>query len=352
MLRGRRHPSLLRNSWAKQKTPKEGQLAVTGREESESKAENPILDFIVERYASWTKALIIDSILIAIWFPVIVKYAGAYILLVNPKDNSLTILGWIITAVIYSVYTLKVIVESVRASHSTRADELQGRIAILSSIIKSLFTLSKERYSKVLEAARTPCADPFMINEDQMANLKSISQQIENCIIETTHVQHKFLIVSMAYRLPNKEWEYIDQSMLTCNTKLSELISNPSSTMYNVLNGDSDYLFYNDKQEAISSNKYVEDTRDCRNAKKGSIACLCIRVPVVDDEAVLILSVASYGQKFSTADNANNAKITIGDVVLEQFIPRIKYELAMMTIKSNRDLLCKPLRDSRLASLM
>lgn len=298
----------------------------------------------------------------SIYLPVIVKYAGQNLNLSNSKGN-LTKFGILITVLLYvSVFLINVLAnfksKRDKENDSKREEEHKKEIQSYKEEIQS-YDNTLDVYYRLINVIGNVCdiklesiynyidssiknkefRKPFNETVYPENQLKAIAREMKTCLAEITLPPISNITVSMAYEFPGigSQVRWIDQNEVAQCMQLKNLKKNKSTAFYKVYSGQSNFLFFNDKEKAAEDGNYVFDMKDHRHRDIGSIICEDISIEDEEEKiARIILTVSTYGYKFTNSDDElvlENMSSMIEEVILQQFEKRIRIELALLFIK-------------------
>ena len=237
----------------------------------------------------------------SVWIPIVLSQSGKAIGIVLP-DGKWTILAWLPTIIIYLLSIVFLLSTNSAANQEDDLLEAQMQakdslISIHKHMIESLYTICDRKYDKLLTN---------MSAESYYSDCRQIEMQIKEILVGI-------------------------QGCLRC-----QLGSNHRSTFYHVVKGDSDFLFYNDKDAAIKENCYVPSAADNRQEQKGSI--ICKRIIVANDTQkymMAVLNISTNGFKFVQSnqdDEICTVRENLQTLLLPEFEKRLQIELANLVI--------------------
>jgi len=157
------------------------------------------------------------------------------------------------------------------------------------------------------------------------------------------------VLTKLAYRIPDtnnikSEWRYVYGEEIP-KFPLSKIAKGDSgSTFALVVNQDSEFAFFNNKEEAEKRGEYLREPTETYNPLPGSIFCQYIPVALTYTETKLIEAVLTistknlpfkdnYGKELSEEDE-KNLGIEINWKVFSHYENRIKIELIHLYIHS------------------
>lgn len=317
-----------------------------------------IADVLNEHWIWKTIILFLPSI----YLPVIVKYAGDKIGLLD-KNDKLTHNGVTVTIVLYGTVLIINILSNYKAKRDKENDSLrdvkheqkiqeyeteihayENTMDVYVRLMNVIGNICDAKLGTICSYIETSMNNgqfnkPFNETMDPEKQLKSIAKEMKTCLSEITMPSFNNISVSMAYEFPsiNDEIHWVDQQEVAQCMPLSKLKKNKNTTFYKIYSGQSNFLFFNDKEKAAQDGNYVFDKKDKRYRDSGSI--ICDEIAIQDDNRVIariILTISTYNCKFTDSteqDILNNMSDMIESVILQQFEKRIRIELALLYIK-------------------
>lgn len=298
----------------------------------------------------------------SIYLPLIVKYWGNSLFLLNGKER-LSVFGIILTVIIYVSVLVINVLSNYKAKRDKERDlererqhkqeikcyqnEIQEYLNTLDvydrlmNVIGNICDVKLSAICNYLNAAleNGEFHKPFNETVYPEKQLKSIAKEMKACLSEITNPPVNNISVSMAYEFPciKSEIKWIDNEEIFQCMQLSSLKTNKNTAFYQIYTEKTNFLFYNDKHKAEIDGKYVFDQKDDRNRNIGSI--ICDEISIEDENgkvARIILTISTYGYKFTDVEDGgvlDNMSDMIQEVILQQFEKRIRIELALLFIK-------------------
>jgi len=310
------------------------------------------LNFLADRLDRHWIWKILISFFPSIWFPIVVKYFGVQFYLVKSEDTShLTTVGMVCTFIIYGLSLGILIISGYHSKNEEiRQKEYQSKIRSLESTNNlSCNLLARVRQADInkndnllsfaSEADYSDDAD-FICKLKPLDNLKNIADEIRNCIHEATSIGDDKLIVSMAYCLGESDWFWVDSHAVYGGLSLTELTTNQKTIFYQIKERqiDSSFVYINNKAAYLEKNMYVSDQRDKIYKNVGSLVCVEVKAEANNMTfARLIISISSYGKKFSNEDSNEQTSIVEENLntILSQFEEKIITELTLLYLQEN-----------------
>ena len=307
---------------------------------------------ILLQFHKWNrKNWLIVSILLStssIWFSLILNYGGEYLGLLNNTENgkSITIKGWILTGIVVLFSAFVVMAQRYYEYKELNNNKDKSELDILRVINDSTNELCDSKCSKIRKEIfkiKNGEEDLPKIISDPTEQIKQMIKKLNDSLsILLSYEGHKInkdeMYTCLHYNFPleNNKW-YLSESFYSeRNIKTEELLEE-SSTFKDVLNAKEDFIFYNSKEKAKTSGKYIQDDQDQLDEEKklkGSIACYRILVKYRDETYVnAVLSFVTYSKKFVDTEDINEietVKYNVKKCILEPFKKRFNIELCLL----------------------
>lgn len=174
--------------------------------------------------------------------------------------------------------------------------------------------------------------DKSSIKSNAIGQLGELFAQISNCLSfllssDSNRIENEDLFVNMLYKFDaDDNWRHLPVDEMGIS---DEKLFSDNSFLSCLMRGNSNYLFYNSKEELRQEGKYIRDNRDTEEngELQGSILGLRISVRINHfDRITALLFVSTFDKKFTLNDKGDNVKNNI-KTILSQFEARIKIEL-------------------------
>lgn len=288
----------------------------------------------------------------AVWFSLILAYFGETLSLIKVVEGtkSMTWIGAVATGLLILAILLFEAAKHVE-SHVNRDPFEVGGFFFLNSLRKGINKICDSKLSTLIarvdSVKKSGCKAPTIVS-DPPKQLQGISDQIVGCLSQLlaeksdNQVSGKDIYATIAYQFPQEgnEWHWATEER---GLGLDQLVPattaghSAKSTFLVLLESGKNYVFYNRKQEAFETGKYIcddYDEKDDNGKLKGSIACYKLEIKKNDTIYVrAVLSITSYQQQFSS-DESNEVIRTVrknmDDFVISDFSKRIKIELCLL----------------------
>ncbi len=283
---------------------------------------------------------LLSTFLPIVWFPFVVSWLGEYLFLVK-ADGSMTWFGIILSILVCSFVILLQVAYFLK-SNSIEAGS-SDVLKIMTKVTDFTTAINLSEYNRIVDSIfkrnGLACA-AYSELHDPKECIKTTLEKLSGLFIDMTDIPCDDLAVTLAYACRDTgEWAWFDGCNVEDGLTLRELLSNPNTTFYQVLNGKDGFLFIHKSDARKPSGKdfgrYTLDRKDEENHGVGSIICTKIIVSHHKDEYVTaVLNISTYGKEiFRGMANRKEIQRFLEDEVLRTFITKIKSELALMYAK-------------------
>ena len=287
----------------------------------------------------------------AVWFSLILAYGGEIFHLIEVENGNkkLTWLGLGMTILITVVILLFELAKHVE-SHITQEPFEIGGFFFLNSLRKGINKICdsklKTLVTQIDNVKKNKC-DPPLIVSNPPKQLQGIADQVMDCLSHLleekgeNRVTGKDVFTTIAYQFPQEsvEWYWATEERgLSLDVLVPKTPNNAigKSTFRELLESGKNYIFFNRKQEALQTGKYIcdeFDEKDDDGQLTGSIACYKFDIKKNDTVYVrAVLSITTYQQPFSldnTKEMVKNVRENMYDFVIADFAKRIEIELCL-----------------------
>lgn len=305
---------------------------------------NNIADFF-NRHWIWK---IIISFFPSLWLPVIVKYLGIGLGIID-GNQALTIRGWVATIIIY-VLAFSVLLVSGYSSKLEEARKTQLKSELekhkatneyYDKVIACVHSSHQQKSDLLLQATKTYKDShqlPYTTLVDPIQQLKNLASEIQECFSGLTKIPKDRLVVSMAYQLDGStpsghNWKWVDSHVTQGGLTLETLTQNNQAAFYRLIHGSSPMLYINNKAIALQKQQYISDAKDGRFKNVGSLICWKIQSQLSTNDILgkLVVSISSYGNQFAKDVEADIAAVEESvDVIYRLFEEQIVTELTCL----------------------
>jgi hypothetical protein len=174
---------------------------------------------------------------------------------------------------------------------------------------------------------------PFNEITQPREQIKDLLINIQTTLAGIFGISRDEIDLSLIYwLLPNQKWDVLYALQAGPNLQLEEVLGNRTSTVYQLISGDTKSVFYPDKRTAIRDGKYLPGPKDHTNSNIGSILCRDVSIQAGASCVRAILSINTYGNQICE-DSDIDTIAKVENIILPCFEERIRLELSLLYIK-------------------
>jgi len=177
--------------------------------------------------------------------------------------------------------------------------------------------------------------------EDNISELLEIMNKYLSTIFGLKNYQ---IGLSVLYNYKNKEndsdWKFIGTESIKNDLSKIELINNPDTTVYKIINGQKAYIFYADKQEALLNGQYVKSRNDNADVI-GSILCYNFGT----NDIIAVLSLATYEKRICEKGDKESEN-RLKDLIIETISNRILTEILIDAMNDKK--ICHSIKSKKI----
>lgn len=278
------------------------------------------------------------------WFTsIIMTLAGTLVIIANinglkwglkdEKNNFTSLFLWIFWFV-FSFSTIIVLAKNWADKYNQNV--INNGQKVLSKLIDCFHDTKNSKYNRFLNFINEneKHCDPFPIITQPKPQIEKLLDNIQVNFSDLFGIDRSKIGLSIIYKFNDAEkWKWFTTNNVFHDVDLKELVSNNSSAIYPIIQGEQLNVFWADKRDAIKEKNYLPGKIDKDNANIGSIICRDISIKY-DNVKYLnaILNITTYG-KLICGKNDLNAKDKIENIILYHFDYRLKLELSLFYIK-------------------
>lgn len=191
-----------------------------------------------------------------------------------------------------------------------------------------------QRFSRYAEDSRgKKDLTPFKDITQPREQIISLLENIQITLSELFGINRDEIGLSIIYKtIDDTKWHWLSTINMQHDLPLDILITNPTTTVKQIIDGKVSSVFFPDKQIATQKKQYLPGPNDTTHDNVGSVLCRDISVGMDEKTIQAILSITTYGKQLCK-DNDNNAKSKIENLLIPTFEKRIQLELALLYIK-------------------
>lgn len=263
-----------------------------------------------------------------VWFSLILSFFGQSLNLLKVAEDgskSFTTLGIILTALTVGWSMLSLIAQRYSDYHNRNLGITQEDLGEIETVYETLNSsassvvehsvLEKTKYIEDVlnnrDTLREPIDKPCIVLKKITSELITVSSKLLS--YKKHNIRDKDLYVGIYYNFPledENKWYRADNTRQKRGLAIEDLFK-PNTTFFDVLNNPQSFVFYNDKETAKRQKHYVPDSEDSYdNSDKlvGSIACFKYDITNENTYVKFIVSIASYGKRFSKSNDDTDIK--------------------------------------------
>jgi len=200
--------------------------------------------------------------------------------------------------------------------------------------VNAVATKKMQRFCSYAEENRTKSKlTPFKDITKPREQIISLLENIQVTLSELFGINRDEIGLSIICKpIGDNEWQWLPTVNMQNDIDLQTLVSNPSTTAKQIIDGKGSSIFFPDKQVAVQKNQYLPGPNDTTYDNTGSV--LCRDISIGTDEKIIraILSITTYGKQLCE-ENDDDAKYKIENLLMPTFEKRIQLELALFYIK-------------------
>lgn len=273
------------------------------------------------------------------YYFIILQFYGNQLGLIS-INNTLTTLGsWLLwSLIIFSI----VINYSKSKGDKYIATAQENTKDILRKLISNTNTLAQSKYNRFIkyieENHSKKISDPFNQITKAERQISLLLNNLRDIFADSFKIDADDIGISIIYNSKLKPlWKWLHKINIENDLSKKELISNPNSSVRQIIDGHCKTIFELDKREAIKKNIYAPSHKDEEHDNIGSV--ICKKLYIGDDPEYLtaILSITTYGIMICKKRDFDYSKKVINDVLLKSFEKRLLIELSLLTIKEMYD---------------
>lgn len=328
------------------------------------------LDFLCRKFNQHWLVTAIALNGISWWFSLFLGIFGESCGVIERKDPTgfatLSPIGIVCTVVLLFIHFALTALNKYKETNNDyekRLNIAESGYNLFDKILSTVTAICHHKYStqmKTIEDIKTNNKEPPVVYTEPCKQFEIIISQLIECVAfllseKGRNFKKKDLYVSVAYNFPlenENTWKWVDiederglpiEKVIEDGSTFSYLLNNSTSERSSV--------FFNSKQEAYNSHKYIIDECDKKDSNgelKGSIACYKITLKRSDTiYGIAVLSISSYDHKFvevSLTDDKDkqkekieNVSANIENVIVSELSVRIRIELCNYYLQFLRD---------------
>ncbi len=128
----------------------------------------------------------------------------------------------------------------------------------------------------------------------------------------------------------DKDWKFIATESVKNDLSKEELINNPNSTVYKIIKGQAEYIFFADKNDAYKNDEYVLSKKDTQRIN-GSILCYNFGVNGI----IAALSLTTYDRQICEVGDIES-ETKLRELAIETLSNRLLTEILIEAMNSKK----------------
>jgi hypothetical protein len=177
--------------------------------------------------------------------------------------------------------------------------------------------------------------NPFNEITQPEKQIKVILDNIQFTLCRLFGINPNEIGLSVMYKTDkNENWQWAAHLNIENDLQLDSLVNDQESTAYQIISGNSKYLFYPDKRRGLKEKKFKPGPIDENKKYIGSILCKDISLDQNNNLLQAVLSITTYGKQLCDEYDIESRN-KIEEILLPTFEYRLKLELALLYIKYN-----------------
>lgn len=180
---------------------------------------------------------------------------------------------------------------------------------------------------------------------DVHSHINDICKELKKVIASITKISNEFISVTFIYHYSydgceenDKEWKWIGGREPIGKLPLNDLIKKENTTFYQIINGNTYYIFGNSKKELADEGNYYLSKRDQMYNNIGSV--FSIKLAFGDNSASFmegIITVTTHGKYFTENIDIENPSNVLQKMIIDEIFPYykklIETEMGLMYIR-------------------
>jgi hypothetical protein len=168
---------------------------------------------------------------------------------------------------------------------------------------------------------------------DPEVQIESLLENMQITLSDIFGINRDSIGLSILYRPGTCEhWSWLCTVNAADDMDLETLVSNPSTTARQIVDGKFSSLFLPDKRMGVRVQQYVPGLRDQSFATVGSVLCRDLSIGKPDGHLQAVLSITTYGKQLCEENDAR-ARYKIENLIVPTFERHLRTELALLFVK-------------------
>lgn len=179
-------------------------------------------------------------------------------------------------------------------------------------------------------------------------HINDICREFKKVISSITQINNEYISTTFIYRYTYKGscekdnlWKWIGGREPISDCALNDLVKKEDTTFYNIINGNSHYIFGNSKEELAKNKLYYLGRRDKMYNNVGSVFSIKIAFGNNAETFVEgIITVTTHGKKFVDNMEIVDAEKVLRNMIIDEIFPYyrklLESELGLLYLRHNR----------------
>jgi len=160
-------------------------------------------------------------------------------------------------------------------------------------------------------------------------HINDICREFKKVISSITQINNEYISTTFIYRYAyigcsekENQWKWIGGREPISNCDLNDLVKKENTTFYNIINGNTHYIFGNSKEELAQQKLYHLGRRDEMYNNIGSV--FSIKIAFGNNFTTFvegIITVTTHGKKFIDNMNIDNAEKVLRNMIIDEIFP-------------------------------
>lgn len=269
-----------------------------------------------------------------LWF-IFIELLAQNIVLFRDEDGKLTQFGISLSIAIFVVFAVYSFLKAFGDNYIVYT-RLEGQ-KVLGTLFQALSVNVIRKYGEYqdyIERATRKRRNPLRRVEKPQSQITNLAFSIQSSFSRLFDIPEDQISVSIAIKSPGTgHWEWFRRINADNDSSLEELLANPTSSFFQIVNHIKSYVFYPRKVDGENAREYFPSPLDQQYDLIGSIICRDVSVESRNRCLEGVLSVSTYGVEICDPDDEETIQ-KINTLVLPGFENLLRLELAIHYINT------------------
>jgi hypothetical protein len=283
-------------------------------------------------YDFFTKRWYLSTIFFTLssqWF-ILLQFFGKKWGIIDDVSGGFKPYGIVIT-VVFVLSTFIFTIIKTLADVKNEEGKFRGQ-TMLNQLLEEINASKLMKLTKYIDYATDTNVSEFINIITPEQQIKELFNNLLSTISSLFGIDKSKIGISIAYNY-NNTWQWLYTLQITNDLKLEQLISNPNTSLYQIISGRTPVIFWADKKDGIEQQQYVSGEVDKTNNNAGSIYCADISIRK-NENIILpaVVTLTTYGQMLCLP-NDNKTIDYIKSMIMPAFNIRFQLELCLFYIR-------------------